>query len=288
MPAQRLGNFDVAIQGRRIMALRDYDDLIGDLGEASPAQVRGLIRRGEITGQTGGMALGYMQGNLAILSAGLALDFARFCQRNPKPCPLVGISDTGDPMLRTLGQDIDIRSDISSYNVYREGELSSTVTDITDLWRDDLVAFILGCSFSFEQALLAGGVPMRHLELDYTVPMYISNIQTVPAGPFHGPTVVSMRPMPMEEAIRAVEITARFPMTHGKPLHIGDPAEIGIGRLDEPAWGDVPEIRAGEVPVFWACGVTPQAVVMAAKPSFCITHKPGSMLITDIPGSRAT
>ena len=158
------------------MALRDYDNLIGDLGEASPAQVRGLIRRGEITGQTGGMALGYMQGNLAILSAGLALDFARFCQRNPKPCPLVGISDTGDPMLRTLGKDIDIRSDISSYNVYREGELSSTVTDITDLWRDDLVAFILGCSFSFEQALLAGGVPMRHLELDYTVPMYISNI----------------------------------------------------------------------------------------------------------------
>ena len=270
------------------MALRDYDDLIGDLGEASPAQVRGLIRRGEITGQTGGMALGYMQGNLAILSADLALEFARFCQRNPKPCPLVGISDTGDPMLRTLGKDIDIRSDISSYNVYQEGELSSTVTDITDLWRDDLVAFILGCSFSFEQALLAGGVPMRHLELDYTVPMYISNIQTVPAGPFHGPTVVSMRPMPMEEAIRAVEITARFPMTHGKPLHIGDPAEIGIGRLDEPAWGDVPEIRAGEVPVFWACGVTPQAVVMAAKPSFCITHKPGSMLITDIPGSRAT
>ena len=264
------------------MALRDYDDLIGDLGEASPAQVRGLIRRGEITGQTGGMALGYMQGNQAILSAGLALDFARFCQRNPKPCPLVGISDTGDPMLRTLGNDIDIRSDISSYNVYREGELLRTVTDITDLWRDDLVTFILGCSFSFEQALLAGGVPMRHLELDYTVPMYISNIQTIPAGPFHGPTVVSMRPMPMEEAIHAVEITARFPMTHGKPLHIGAPDEIGIGRLDEPAWGDVPEIRAGEVPVFWACGVTPQEAIRIARPELAITHAPGHVFVSDV------
>mgnify|MGYP001157858350 CR=1 FL=1 len=270
------------------MALRDIDDGLGDLSDASPAHVRGLIRRGEITGQTGGMALGFMQGNLAILPADLALDFARFCQRNPKPCPLVGISDTGDPMLPTLGGDIDIRSDISAYNIYRDGELADTVNDITDLWRDDLVAFVLGCSYSFEEALLAGGVPMRHLEEDYLVPMYISNIQTVPAGPFHGPTVVSMRPMPMEEAIRAVEITARFPMTHGKPVHLGDPGEIGIGPLDQPAWGDVPDIRPGEVPVFWACGVTPQAAVMAAKPPLCITHRPGSMLITDIPSSRAS
>ena len=269
------------------MALRDYDNLNNDLDDASPGHVRSLIRSGAITGQTGGMAMGYMQGNLVILPANLALDFARFCQRNPKPCPLVGISDTGDPILRTLGKDIDIRSDVASYNIYREGELAETVIDISDLWRDDLVAFILGCSFSFEHALLAGGVPMRHLESGYTVPMYISNIETEPAGPFHGPTVVSMRPMPIEEAVNAVEITARFPMTHGKPVHIGDPAEIGIGPLDEPAWGDVPEIQAGDVPVFWACGVTPQAVAMAAKPPFCITHKPGSMLITDIPSSRA-
>ena len=270
------------------MALRDIEDQLGDLADASPARVRGLIRRGEITEQTGGMALGFMQGNLAILPADLALDFTRYCQRNPKPCPLVGVADTGDPMLPTLGRDIDIRSDISAYNVYRDGELSDTVNDITDLWRDDLVAFVLGCSYSFEEALLVGGVPMRHLEEDYLVPMYISNIQTVPAGPFHGPTVVSMRPMPMEEAIRAVEITARFPMTHGKPVHLGDPAEIGIGPLDQPAWGEVPHIRPGEVPVFWACGVTPQAAVMAAKPPLCITHRPGSMLITDIPSSRAS
>ncbi len=270
------------------MAMREFEDQSNHLSDASPAHVRGLIRQGEITGQTGGMALGYMQGNLAILPADLALDFARYCQRNPQPCPLVGISETGDPILATLGEDIDIRSDISSYNVYRDGELADTVTDITDLWRDDLVAFVLGCSFSFEEALLAGGVPMRHLEEGYVVPMYRSNIMTVPAGPFHGPTVVSMRPMPMVEAIRAVEITARFPMMHGKPVHIGDPSGIGIGELDQPAWGDVPDIREGEVPVFWACGVTPQAAVMAAKPPFCITHKPGSMLITDRPSGRVT
>ncbi|MBT3534512.1 MAG: putative hydro-lyase [Rhodospirillaceae bacterium] len=268
--------------------MRDFEDQSNNLSEASPAHVRGLIRRGDITGQTGGMAFGYMQGNLAILPSDLALDFARYCQRNPKPCPLVGISETGDPMLRTLGEDIDIRSDISSYNVYRDGELADTVTDITELWRDDLVAFVLGCSFSFEEALQAGGVPLRHLEVGYVVPMYRSNIQTVPAGPFHGPTVVSMRPMPMTEAIRAVEITARFPMMHGKPVHIGDPAGIGIGDLNDPVWGDVPDIREGEVPVFWACGVTPQAAVMAAKPAFCITHKPGSMLITDLPSGSVT
>ena len=270
------------------MAMRDLDDQLNHLADASPAHVRDLIRQGEITGQTGGMALGFMQGNLAILPGDLALDFARYCQRNPKPCPLVGVSDTGDPILRTLGEDIDIRSDISSYNIYRDGELADTVTDITDLWRDDLVAFVLGCSFSFEEALLADGVPLRHLEQGYTVPMYRSNIETTPAGPFHGPNVVSMRPMSMVEAIQAVEVTARFPMTHGKPVHIGDPGVIGIDDLNQPAWGDMPDMRAGEVPVFWACGVTPQAAVMAAKPPFCITHKPGSMLITDLPSSCLT
>ena len=274
------------------MALRDVEERgrpensAGDLAEASAAYVRGMIRRQEITGQTGGMALGRMQGNLAILPADLALDFARYCQRNPKPCPLVGVSETGDPMLPTLGADIDIRSDVSSYNVYRDGELADTVHDIGDLWRDDLVTFVLGCSFSFEEALLADGVPLRHLESGYLVPMYRSNIATTPAGPFSGPIVVSMRPMPVSEAIRAVEVTARFPMMHGTPVHMGDPAGIGIADILQPDWGDVPEIREGEIPVFWACGVTPQAAVMAAKPPLCITHKPGSMLITDLPSGR--
>jgi len=278
------------------MALRDVDEQFrnttspnnsaGELADASAAYVRGLIRRQEITTHTGGMALGRMQGNLAILPSDMALDFARYCQRNPKPCPLVGVSETGDPMLPTLGKDIDIRSDISSYNIYRDGELTDTVLDITDLWGDDLVTFVLGCSFSFEAALIADGVPMRHLEEDYLVPMYVTNIMTTPAGSFSGPTVTSMRPMPMREAIRAVEVTARFPMMHGTPVHIGDPSEIGVADIMQPDWGDVPVFKAGDVPVFWACGVTPQAAVRAAKPPLCITHTPGSMLITDLPSGR--
>jgi uncharacterized protein YcsI (UPF0317 family) len=189
-------------------------------------------------------------------------------------------------MLPTLGLDIDIRSDVSSYNIYRDGALADSVGNISDLWRDDLVTFVLGCSFSFEEALLADGVPLRHLEAGYLVPMYRSNIATTPAGPFAGPVVVSMRPMPVSDAIRAVEVTARFPMMHGTPVHMGDPAGIGIADINSPDWGDVPEIRAGEIPVFWACGVTPQAAVQAAKPSLCITHTPGSMLITDLPSGR--
>nr|MBC8242588.1 DUF1445 domain-containing protein [Alphaproteobacteria bacterium] len=234
------------------MALQDIEDrgrpenAAGNLAGASAAYVRGLIRRGEITGQTGGMALGQMQGNLAILPADLALDFARYCQRNPKPCPLVGVSETGDPMLPTLGEDIDIRSDVSSYNIYRDGELAEPVGDITDLWSDDLVTFVLGCSFSFEEALLADGVPLRHLEAGYLVPMYRSNIATTPAGPVSGPIVVSMRPMPVSEAIRAVGVTARFPMMQGTPGDMGDPAGIGIAGILQPRAGDVPAIREGE------------------------------------------
>jgi len=257
----------------------------GDLAGAAPAEVRARIRAGAITGQTANMAMGHLQGNLAILPAELALDFARFCQRNPKPCPLVGVSDTGDPLLRTLGEDIDIRSDVPSYNVYRDGELAEQVTDIAALWRDDLVAFVLGCSFSFEEALLAEGIPLRHVELDRTVPMYATSLDCVPAGPFRGPMVVSMRPMTPEQAIRAVEVTARFPMTHGTPVHIGDPAAIGIADLERPDWGEPTVLEPGEVPVFWACGVTPQNVIREARVPLCITHTPGSMLITDLPSS---
>ncbi len=256
-------------------------------GAATPDAARRLIRTGGHTTQTGGMAPGYLQGNIAILPAELALDFARYCQRNPKPCPLVGVSESGDPALPTLGADIDIRTDLPGYNVYRDGELAEQVSDIRELWQDDFVTFVLGCSFSFEEALLKGGVPLRHLEMGYTVPMYRSNLQTVPAGPFHGETVVSMRPMSAADAIRAVEITARFPAAHGAPLHLGDPAEIGIGDIDKPDWGDRAEFRAGEMPVFWACGVTPQVAVRNARPPLCITHRPGSMLITDIPSTAA-
>lgn len=252
---------------------------------ADAAAVRHAARHGVLTGQTGGLAPGYVQGNLAILPADLAMDFLRYCQRNPKPCPIVGVSDTGDPRLPTLGHDIDIRRDIPSYNVYRDGDLIESVPDITSLWRDDFVTFILGCSFSFEQALVNEGVPLRHLEDNITVPMYRTTIETEPAGPFKGGMVVSMRPMTARNAIRAVEITSRFPHTHGSPVHLGDPSRIGISDISTPDWGDPVRIEADEIPVFWACGVTPQNAVRAAKPEICITHTPGHMLVTDLPSA---
>jgi uncharacterized protein YcsI (UPF0317 family) len=263
--------------------LADDNDLFEGLRQAPMPEVRAAIRSGAYQGHTAGIGLGHLQGNLAILPADYALDFFRFCQRNPKPCPLVGVSDTGDPMLRTLGDDIDIRRDVPLYNIYRDGQLDAQTPDIAALWRDDLVAFVLGCSFTFEQALMADGIRLAHIEENKTVAMYRTSIDTQPAGPFKGPTVVSMRPMRAPESIRAAAITARFPHAHGAPIHIGDPAAIGIENLSKPDWGDPPDIEDDQVPVFWACGVTPQAAVQAAKPTLCITHAPGAMLITDVP-----
>jgi uncharacterized protein YcsI (UPF0317 family) len=256
-----------------------------DISTAAPSRLRGIFRSGAYRGTTANMANGYTQGNLAILPANHALDFARFCQRNPKPCPLVGVSDTGDPIMRTLGEDIDIRTDIPSYNIYRDGVIDASVSDISEFWADDSVAFVLGCSFSFEEALMQARIPMRHMEINRVVPMYKTSIQLVRAGPFGGGTVVSMRPMSMEEAIRASAITARFPHTHGMPVHIGDPAVIGIKDLDAPDWGDPTEFREGEVPVFWACGVTPQNAIQEAGIPIVLTHTPGRMLITDLPSA---
>lgn len=265
------------------MSTADVAELPTDLAALSPRALRPHIRAGRVTWQTAGLAPGFLQGNLAILPASAALDFARFCQRNPKPCPLVGASDTGDPMLRTLGEDIDVRTDVPSYNIYRDGVLADQATDIRGLWAEDSVAFVLGCSFSFEAALQAEGIPLRHVETDTTVPMYRTNIDCVPAGPFRGCMVTSMRPMSSRDAIRAVEITARFPMTHGTPVHLGDPAAIGIADVMRPDWGDPPKISNGEIPVFWACGVTPQNVIQDAKLPLVITHTPGCMLISDLP-----
>ncbi len=254
-----------------------------DFDGLSAYDARQRIRTGRYASHTAGIAPGMLQGNLAILPASLALDFARYCQRNPQPCPLIGVSDTGDPMMRTLGTDIDIRNDIPRYRVYEDGTLKDEVTDIVSLWRDDFVAFVIGCSFTFESALMAEGIPLRHIAQDKTVSMYVTNIMTEPAGPFSGGMVVSMRPMTMSDAIRASAICARFPHAHGAPVHIGDPAEIGISDIDTPDWGDATEFKDGEVPVFWACGVTPQNAIRAAKPPICITHAPGSMLVTDVP-----
>jgi uncharacterized protein YcsI (UPF0317 family) len=244
-------------------------------------EARLAIRAGVHKGSTSGMAPGFVQGNLAILPQALAGDFLRFAQLNPKPCPVIGTSAPGEWRIPELGDDIDIRTDIPRYRVWKNGEIVAEPEDIKDVWRDDLVAFVIGCSFSFEEALMADGIEMRHIALNKTVPMFRTSVQTKAAGPFHGPMVMSMRPMTPANAIRAVQITTRFPSVHGAPVHIGKPEMIGIKDIMKPEWGDGVPINDDEIPVFWACGVTPQSVIMATKPDFCITHYPGTMLVTD-------
>lgn len=243
---------------------------------------RSNIRAGRWTGHTSGLADAHVQGNVVILPQTLAHDFLLFCQRNPKPCPLLAVSQPGDPTLSQLGADLDIRTDVPRYRVWRDGEVVDEPSDITELWTDDLVTFVIGCSFSFEQALLDAGLPLRHVEQGRNVAMYRTNIQTTPAGPFNGPLVVSMRPLRAADAIEAVQVTGRYPKVHGAPVHIGDPALIGITDIAQPDYGDSVDVLANELPVFWACGVTPQAALKQARPPFCITHAPGAMLITDL------
>lgn len=253
-----------------------------DLRNASVPEIRQAIRQGLYTRHTAGLADGRLQANVVILPEDMALDFMRFCQRNPKPCPLVGVSDTGDPMMRTLGADIDIRTDVPRYNIYRDGVLAEQLTDIRELWHDDMVAFALGCSFTFERALAAAGISVRNVELDTTVSMYRTMVETEPAGPFGGGMVVSMRPIDREDVENAIEISGNYPLAHGRPIHAGDPAAIGIADIARPEWGDPTPIESTDVTVFWACGVTPQNAIMRAKPPLSITHAPGSMLITDV------
>jgi uncharacterized protein YcsI (UPF0317 family) len=248
----------------------------------SAQAARQAIRQGQWTGHTSGLADGHVQGNVVILPEALANDFLRYCQRNPKPCPLLAVSEPGEAKLTALGQDIDICTDVPRYRVWRDGVLVDEPTDISSLWRKDWVTFIIGCSFSFEQALLEAGLPLRHIQQNKNVAMYRSNIATEAAGAFHGPMVVSMRPFKAQDAIRAIQITSRFPDVHGAPVHMGDPAQIGIADLSMPDYGDAVEVLHDEIPVFWACGVTPQAAIAQAKPAFCITHAPGAMLITDL------
>lgn len=245
-------------------------------------QVRKLIRQGVWHSHTSGLASDHVQGNVVILPEAQATDFLRYCQRNPKPCPLLAVSEPGQAQLPSLGADIDICTDLPRYRVWRDGAVVDEPTDISALWRNDLVTFVLGCSFSFEQALLEAGLPLRHVEQGKNVAMYRSNIQTERAGIFHGPMVVSMRPMTAAAAIRAVQVTSRFPNVHGAPVHLGDPAAIGITDLAAPDYGDAVTVMDDEIAVFWACGVTPQAALVQARPAFCITHAPGAMLITDL------
>jgi uncharacterized protein YcsI (UPF0317 family) len=244
--------------------------------------VRHACRSGGFAAPTPGLAPGFVQGNLAILPGDWAHDFLRFCQANPKPCPVLGVSDTGNPRIPALGADLDLRSDLPRYRVWRDGELVDEPTDLMSVWRDDLVAFVLGCSFSFEEILLQNDVPIRHIERGTNVPMYRTSIATVPAGRFHGPMVVSMRPLKPADAIRAVQVTTRMPTVHGAPIHIGLPESIGIADIGCPDYGDAVPIEADELPVFWACGVTPQAAIATVRPPFAITHAPGAMLVTDL------
>jgi uncharacterized protein YcsI (UPF0317 family) len=250
-----------------------------------PAQTgrdaRLMLRRSEYAGATAGLAPGYVQGNLCILPAALAGDFQRFCHLNPKACPLLASSAPGDPRLPTLGEDLDIRTDLPRYRVWRDGTIVDEPRDVKRWWRDDLVSFVIGCSFSFEEALIEAGVPLKHIARGTGVPMYRTSIATTPAGPFHGPMVVSMRPLKPADAIRAIQVTTRFPSVHGAPVHIGKPKLIGIADVMKPDEGNPLPVDDDELPVFWACGVTPQSVVATVKPEFCITHYPGSMLVTD-------
>jgi len=221
------------------------------------------IRANKHRGPTSGLAPGFVQGNLAILPKLLAADFLRFCQLNPKSCPLIGTSAPGDWRVPALADDLDIRTDLPRYRVWRNGELAAEPQDIREFWRDDLVSFVIGCSFSFEEALTSDGIELRHITQRCNVPMYRTSIATAAAGPFHGPMVVSMRPMTPANAIRAIQITTRFPAVHGAPVHVGKPEMIGIKDVMKPDYGDAVKVRDDELPVFWACGVTPRNYIIA-------------------------
>jgi len=246
----------------------------------NPSELWNLIRKDEYLKSTAGVAPGYLQTNLVILPKEYSFDFLLFCQRNPKPCPVLEVLEPGKFEPEILAKGADIRTDIGFYRIYENGKLKSETKNIIDYWNNDLVSFLIGCSFTFETAMLNADISLRHIEQDTTVPMYITNIQTEPAGKFSGPTVVSMRPINKEDLVRTVQVTSRFPGTHGAPIHIGNPSEIGIKDINSPDFGEKSKIKDDEIPVFWACGVTPQAVALQSKPPLMITHSPGYMFVT--------
>ena len=248
---------------------------------ATHAEARHLIREGKFAAPTSGLCPGYAQANLIILPREQAYDFLLFAQRNPKPCPILEVTEVGERMTHICAKDCDVATDFPEYRVYKDGVMVDEVDDVVDYWRDDLVAFIIGCSFSFESELIEAGIEMRHNTQGRNVSMYLTNLACEPAGSMSGNTVVSMRPIPYDQVVKAVQISGAIPKVHGAPVHIGDPSVIGIKDIAKPDFGDPVDINPGEVPVFWACGVTPQSIVMNSKPPFAITHAPGYMLITD-------
>ncbi|RIL74883.1 putative hydro-lyase [Staphylococcus cohnii] len=257
-----------------------------NLQNQHPSTLRKMISKDELTGHTSGMAKGYVQANVVILPSAYAYDFLKFCFRNPKTCPLLDVSEIGSTSFPTYGKDANITNEVAQYKVYRYGELVESPTDIAHLFNDDMVSFLIGCSFTFEHALLDAGLPIRHIEEEHNVPMYITNIPAASSGHFSGNITVSMRPMTMQQAIKATEITTHFKNVHGTPIHIGNPSEIGIENITNPDFGEPVTIKENEVPVFWGCGVTPQSVALDAKPELMITHAPGHMFITDVPDSQ--
>jgi uncharacterized protein YcsI (UPF0317 family) len=254
---------------------------VESLERKSAREVRALIREGLWAAPTSGLALGHVQANMIILPRDWAYDFLLYATRNPKACPILDVTETGDPEPKLIAPGADVRTDLPKYRIWKDGELVDEPTDIKSAWRDDLVAFMIGCSFSFESALLDAGVPIRHIEEDVNVPMYLTGVKCIPAGRFSGNMVMSMRPIPYGQVVTAVTCTARFPSVHGAPMHIGDPDAIGVRDINRPEFGDPVTIKPGEIPVFWACGVTPQAAVMKSRPPFAITHAPGHMFIAD-------
>ncbi len=252
-----------------------------DMRGMDAREVRARIRAGEYAGPTAGLAAGFAQANLVVLPEEYAFDFLKFCVRNPKPCPVLEVTEAGSPKPMVTASGADLRTDVPKYRVYEHGELVEEPGDILHLWREDLVGFLTGCSFTFEAALLAAGLRIAHVEQGRNVPMYLTNRECVPSGPFAGPMVVSMRPFKAGELPLVVSASGRYPPMHGAPVHIGDPEALGIRDLAEPEFGEPVEIEEGQLPVFWACGVTPQAVAMKAKPPLVITHSPGHMFISD-------
>lgn len=248
----------------------------------NPVELRAAIRRGAFAGQTSGQCPGFVQANLVIVPQEYAAEFAEFCRRNPRPCPLLEELPAGEFRSR-IAADGDLRRDVPRYRVFRNGVADAAEpSGLESIWRDDLCSFLLGCSFTFEAALTAAGLPVRHCEEGRNVPMYRTSQMCEPAGRFAGPLVVSMRPYRPEQVEQVVEVTSRFPAMHGAPVHVGDPAAIGIGDIRRPDFGDTVRLREGEVPVFWACGVTPQLALAAARPELAITHSPGCMFVTDL------
>lgn len=255
---------------------------MNDIARLSPKEIRSLIRGGMWNKVTAGLAMGYAQANLVILPERYAFDFLLFCQRNPKPCPLLEVLEKGVSEPKEMAPGADIRTDLPRYRIYEKGVFVREVEDISPYWASDLISFLLGCSYSFEFALMDAGVPVRHIQEGKNVPMYISTIPCKKAGVFEGTLVVTMRPIPPDKVVRAVQITTRFSAVHGAPVHVGDPSKIGIRDLRKPDFGDSVQINPGEVPVYWACGVTPQVALMKNKPDLVITHSPGHMFITDL------